>query len=136
MPWSDWIAGRWDRARAALKQAAVLCRRQGLHLQLCYVPLKFRVYRSFVRFPPDSPCRDWTLWPLPRMVADYCRSENLPFLDLTVPFQEAVRGGGMPYARVDSHWKSEGHALVADLLAAEFSRRGWLPGRNPVRKTK
>ena len=129
VPWSDWIAGRWDRARAALTRATAFCRRQGLHLLICYVPVKFRVYRSFVRFPPDSPCRDWTLWPLPGRVADFCRSENLPFLDLTEPLQDAVRGGGMPYSPVDSHWGPEGHALVADLLAAEFIRRSWLEAR-------
>jgi len=126
VPWSDWIAGRWDRARAALARAAAFCRRQGIHLLLCYVPIKFRVYRPFVRFALDSPCRDWEVWPLPRMVDAFCRSEKLPFLDLTAPFQEAIRAGGMPYASVDSHWSAEGHALVADLLSAELRKRGWI----------
>jgi len=136
VPWSDWIAGRWDRARAALAQAAALCRRQGVHLLLCYVPIKFRVYRPFVRFALASPCREWDVWPLPGMVEAFCRSENLPFLDLTTPLQEAIRAGGMPYASVDSHWSPEGHALVADLLAAELRRRGWLAGRGRATGTK
>ncbi len=127
--WSEWTASRWDRARAALIRGAAFCRKHGIHHLLCYIPVKFRVYRSFVRFPPDSPCCDWALWPLPGKVKEFCRSEKLPFLDLTGPFREAVRGSGMPYAPVDSHWGPEGHALAADLLMDEFIRLGWITDR-------
>jgi hypothetical protein len=56
VPWSDWIADRWSRAQASLRQGASFCRQSGSHLLVCYLPIKFRVYHRFVEFPPDSPC--------------------------------------------------------------------------------
>jgi hypothetical protein len=80
------------------------------------VPDKFRVYRPFVEFPPDSPCRQWATWPLPADCAEFCRTAQISFLDLTGPLQESLRQGDMPYAPADSHWGPEGHKLVAGLL--------------------
>jgi hypothetical protein len=37
-----------------------------------------------------------------------------------------MRQGVRPYADVNSHWSPEGPKLVADHLAVEFLRRGWL----------
>jgi hypothetical protein len=93
------------------------------------VPIKFRVYRPFVEFSPDSPCRNWDVWPLPKDFADFCRAAEIPYLDFTEPFQAAVKAGGMPYAPTDSHWGPEGHKLAADLVRDEIRRRGWLPAR-------
>ena len=48
-------------------------------------------------------------------------AERAPCLDLTQPFQRAARAGTEVYARTDTHWSPEGHALaaaeVAELLA-------------------
>jgi hypothetical protein len=92
------------------------------------VPIKFRVYQPFVTFPPESPRRTWKVWPIDELFLKFCQSHNVPCLDLTGLFQEAVRNGHMPYSAVDSHWSSEGHLLVADLHASELDKRGWLSG--------
>jgi hypothetical protein len=127
VPWTAYEEECWARSRAALKQGVDFCRQKGIHLLLCYIPLKFRVYRPFVTFPPGDPCLKWEIWSrLPRYFADFCRSADVPCLDLTGPLQDAVRQGRMPYARMDTHWSPDGHTLVAERLADEFRRRGWL----------
>jgi hypothetical protein len=129
VPWSEWLADRWGQTRTRLEEGNRFCRERGIHLLLCYVPIKFRVYRQFVEFPSDSPCRNWEVWPLPKDFADFCRSAEIPFLDVTEPLQAAVKAGGMPYPRADSHWGPEGHRLVANILRDEIRRRGWFPAK-------
>jgi hypothetical protein len=126
VPWSDQIAARWGKTKPRLEEASRFCREHGIHLLLCYVPIKFRVYQPCVEFPADSPCRHWTVWPLPKEFAEFCRTSAIPSLDFTQPLQAAVKAGGMPYARTDSHWGPEGHRLVAGMLRDELRRRGWL----------
>jgi hypothetical protein len=116
VPWSPWLAERWSLSKATFEEGARFCRLQGIRLILCYVPDKFRVYRPFIEFPPDSPCRQWATWPLPADCAEFCRTAQISFLDLTGPLQESLRQGDMPYAPADSHWGPEGHKLVARLL--------------------
>jgi hypothetical protein len=116
IPWSPWLAERWEKTKAAFEDGSRFCRQHGIQLMLCYVPEKYRVYQPFVKFPSDSPCRHWTPWALPADFAAFCRTSQIPWLDLTGPLQESVRQGGMPYAPADSHWGPEGHKLVARIL--------------------
>lgn len=127
VPWDDWIATRWEKARATLTKGLEFTREQNVHMLLVFVPIKFRVYHPFVNFSQDSPSRTWEVWPMAERFAVFCEMQHVPCIDLTPIFQDAVRNGGMPYSPVDSHWSPEGHALVADLLASEFTTRGWLP---------
>jgi hypothetical protein len=122
VPWSPWLADRWRQTKATFEEGARFCRQQGIHLLLCYVPDKFRVYQPFVEFPPGSPCRQWATWPLPSDLAEFCRAARISFIDLTGPLQQSVRQGGMPYPPTDSHWSPEGHKLVARVLRDELNR--------------
>jgi SGNH hydrolase-like domain, acetyltransferase AlgX len=56
----------------------------------------------------------------------FCQSAGVPCLDLTSLFQSAMRHGILPYADVDSHWSPDGHQLVAEHLADDLRKRGWL----------
>ncbi len=125
-PWSDFEAGRWKKTRDTLAQVSEFSKAQGIPVLFTFVPIKFRVYQPFVTFPPDSPCVTWSVWPTTELFLEFCQSTGVPCLDLTKPFQAHVRGGAMPYSPVDTHWSPQGHALVADRLASELSRRGWL----------
>jgi hypothetical protein len=44
-----------------------------------------------------------------------------------------MRDDMLPYADVDSHWSPEGHKLVAEQLAVELRRRGWLTATSQSR---
>jgi hypothetical protein len=129
VPWTAFEQAQWEKTRRTLRTAAAETRAHGARLLLVYVPIKFRVYRDFIDVPPGSEVRDWTLWPLPELFARFCRDEGLACLDLTGPFRDAVRAGGMPHASTDSHWSAEGHRLVADRLTETLA---WL-GRGAPR---
>jgi hypothetical protein len=90
--------------------------------------MKFRVYRDFVEPPPGGELRDWALWPLPDLFAQFCRTEGLACLDLTGLLRDSVRTGGMPHAPTDSHWSPEGHRLIARALEEMLASLGWLRG--------
>lgn len=126
VPWTEFERNRWDRAQQTLREAARATRERGVSLLLVYVPIKFRVYRDFIELPPGSELRDWTLWSLPDLFAQFCRTEGLACLDLTDLLRDAVRTGGMPYAPTDSHWSPEGHRLIARALEELLMSLGWL----------
>lgn len=125
VPWSDWINGRWQRARAVLEEAAAYAGDQDIKLIFMYVPVKYRVYRPYIEVDPDSPVNDWELWQLPRLFSKFCSTADVACIDLTEMFQAAVREGGMPYAPTDTHWSAAGHRLVAERLESELRQRGW-----------
>jgi hypothetical protein len=131
-PWGTWEAGRWEKARETLRQAIEFSHAQGIHILFVFVPMKFRVYRPFVTFAADSPCRTWSIWPLSSLFTTFCQATGVPCLDVTELFQDAIRAGSMPYAAVDTHWGPAGHALIANRLALEFHHRGWLTTTSPV----
>jgi SGNH hydrolase-like domain, acetyltransferase AlgX len=103
-------------------------RERDVRLLLVYVPIKYRVYRDFVELPPTQELRDWTLWPLPDLFAQFCRAEGLARADLTEPLRDSLRTGGMPHAPTDSHWNAAGHRLVARVLEERLRSLGWLRG--------
>jgi GDSL-like Lipase/Acylhydrolase family len=125
VPWDDWIESRWITARGSLQQAVEVTRARNIKLIICFVPIKFRVYRPFIELPAASPAQSWGVWPIRKRFAEFCHSERVSCLDLTPLFQKAVRRGGMPYAPVDTHWSVEGHDLVAERLADEIRKHHW-----------
>ena len=125
IPWNDFEVERWKKTRDTLTQVAEYSREQGIQTLFAFVPIKFRVYEPYVKFPPDSPCHAWKVWPTAEKFSEFCQSAGVPCLDLTEFFQENIREGGMPYSPVDSHWSPQGHALVAHLLASQLAERGW-----------
>lgn len=126
VPWTEFERDRWDRAQHTLREAAGATRERDVHLLLIYVPIKFRVYRDFIELPPGSELRDWVLWSLPDLFAQFCRIEGLACLDLTGLLRQSVRAGGMPHAPTDSHWSPEGHRLIARALEELLTSLGWL----------
>jgi hypothetical protein len=85
-----------------------------------------------VNFASDSPCRNWGVWPIATLFAEFCHTAGAACVDLTAPLQEAVRAGGMPYPPVDTHWSPAGHVLVAERLALELQQRAWLTTAQPA----
>jgi hypothetical protein len=128
-PWTDFERSRWETARKTLSEAVRSTREHNINLLLVYVPIKFRVYRDFIELPTESEVREWTLWPLPDLFAQFCHAEGLTCLDLTELFRSSVRDGNMPYAPADSHWNPEGHKLIAQRLQEMFESVGWISAR-------
>lgn len=129
-PWKDFERSRWEKAQETFREGARVTQKRNIHLLLVYIPIKFRVYRDFVELPTDSEARDWTLWPLPDLFLQFCRTERLACVDLTGLLRGSVGDGGMPYAPADSHWSPAGHRLTALWLAKTIESLGWISARS------
>jgi len=115
----------FERARLqvtadTLRRAAEDCRRRGITFVVYYVPIKFRVYRDSVTFPPRSPCEKWTPWELEREVQAVCERAGIRLVSLTGPMREAAHRGALLYEPADSHWNAAGAAFAADRVAALY----------------
>jgi hypothetical protein len=127
-PWTEFERARWDRAQQTFREAVKFTREHNVNLLLVYVPTKFRVYRDFIEPSPRGELRDWTLWPLPELFAQFCRADGFACLDLTGLLRDSIRAGSMPHAFADSHWSPEGHQLIAARLEEILTSVGWLRG--------
>jgi hypothetical protein len=125
-PWTDFESDRWNKAVDTLRAGIALSRERGFALLLAFVPIKFRVYRPFVALPVGSPVQAWDVWPIREYFMEFCRAEGAACIDLTAPFQRALAGGRLPYARTDTHWSAEGHDVAAHEIEAEIRARDWL----------
>ena len=125
-PWTDWEANGWEKVKGTLAKVAELSNARDVRILFVFVPIKFRVYKPFVTLDRNSPCQAWEVWPIDKLFAEFCRSADVPCLDLTPVFQQSIQEGDMPYAATDSHWNAEGHNLVAKKLAEELPMRGWI----------
>jgi len=85
VPWTSFEADRWAKTKQTFNETAAFVRDQRMSLLIVYVPIKFRVYRGFVRFEPVSKAESWRLWPLPDLFSDFCQAEGLSCIDLTEP---------------------------------------------------
>ena len=118
--WSDWIAGRWQKTTDTLRQA--------IHLMFGFIPIKYRVYQSFITLPEQNNMNGWSIWAINDLFLEFCKKENVPCLDLTELFQDSLEQGVQPYAAVDTHWNPKGHDLVAERLAVKLCNRGGISG--------
>lgn len=119
VPWTAYEEGRWETTRAAFERGLALAESHGIDLVFVYVPIKYRVYRDVIEVPADSPLRTWRVWTeLPARFRAFCASASATCLDLTGPLESAARRETMVYARTDTHWSAEGHALAAAELEA------------------
>lgn len=112
--WRKFEAERWRAARGAFEEGLGFAETHGFGLVFVYIPIKYRIYRHAIEVPADSPMRTWNPWTeLPELFHAFCTSARATCLDLTAPFERAVRRGTMVYARTDTHWSAQGHVLVA-----------------------
>lgn len=127
VPWTAYEEQRWAKTRATFEAGIKFTHEREIKLLLVYVPIKYRVFREFIKLPQGSPMATWGVWPLPQRFRDFCATVSIPCLDLTNRLQQAVREGGMPYPPMDTHWSPEGHTLVAAELEHAFQSLGWVP---------
>ena len=120
-----------DDTAGTLANAYRLSAAQGARLVFVFVPSKFRVFRPFCSFPPESECGNWA----PNNMSEHLEnaatsiSPDIGYLDLTPRLVDAVRKGILPYYPDDEHWSPEGHRIAADAIneyLAEMTQRSTL----------
>ena len=91
---------------------------------------------ALVVVPDSSLVEPGTVYGIPPHVneveerlAAFARREGVRTIDLHAPLQERRARDGRPlYFPADRHWNAEGHAHVAEILADELARLGWVRG--------
>jgi hypothetical protein len=105
-------------AQSCFLQAQQLCANAGAKLAFVYVPTKYRVYRDFCEFPDDGYGKSWVINDLPSMLESWCKTEALPYLDLTPSLKESASRGELVYFSDDGHWNGRGHEVVTQAIAS------------------
>jgi hypothetical protein len=114
VPWTEFEESRWEKTKQTFRDGIQVARANGASIVLIYVPIKFRVYRDFIKVPRGSPLIHWGVWKsLPQNFMEFCITASVPCEDLTGRLQQAVRDGVDVYSLNDTHWSSEGTAVVA-----------------------
>jgi hypothetical protein len=117
VPWSPWVADRWETALGAMKKAAEIEHARGVKIVFVLLSIKERAYWPHVDLAPGAGMEQWSFWPIRDAFAMFCRDTGDGCLDLTEPFEKDVAAGNMPFLPTDSHWSARGHDLAAQLLA-------------------
>ena len=127
---------RWEKTKQTFRDGIQVAQANGASILLIYVPIKFRVYRDFIKIPHGSPLGHWSAWKsLPQNFMEFCRTASVSCLDLTDRLQQAVREGVDVYAPNDTHWSSEGNAVVAAELEHLLHTRPLDPSLSLVSRT-
>ena len=114
-----------ERFRYVLSQAHELCARSGIDLVVAFLPAKFRVYRPYCQFAPDSPCPNWPVNDLAGAIKKIVHEvgPEIAFLNLDPGFQAAAADGELLYLPDDTHWSAEGHRLAAHCITGFLKQR-------------
>jgi hypothetical protein len=57
-----------------------------------------------------------------KMVTDFANQQNIPLIDPTESFQEAILHGEDPFMVYDSHWNLTGHQIAAQIASKKLSK--------------
>lgn len=104
-------------AQGCLLHAQQLCASERAKLVILYVPTKYRVYRDFCEFPDDGYGRSWLINDLPSRLESWCKTQAIPYLDLTPSLKDSAGKGDLVYFPDDGHWNSLGHEVVTKAIA-------------------
>jgi PAS domain S-box-containing protein len=109
----------------AIEEAYRLVRDDGGHLLVVFAPTAFRVYHDIADFKEageDIP--QWDLNDLPdrlrRMTSEI--SPDISYLDLTPALKSAAKHNTLVFLSDDTHWSSEGHQVISEVLAKALMR--------------
>lgn len=108
-----------------LKEAYQLVQQDGARFMIVFVPHAYRVYRDIFTFQGvRGDVNRWDLNDLPdrlrSLVGDL--SPEIDYVDLTPAFRSAARRNVQVYLPDDTHWTSQGHQVVAEVLANALTR--------------
>jgi PAS domain S-box-containing protein len=105
---------------AQIEEAYRLIQSEGARFIVVFAPTAFRVYHGIADFEMvDGGMTRWVLDDLPdslrKMISEI--TPDIEYLDLTPGLRSAAKQNGLVFLSDDTHWTSEGHQVVAEVLA-------------------
>lgn len=135
--WSQAARDAFDRTLAEIAEVKRICDRRGIRLLVVAVPDRAEVddtlwdrYVTVAGGLLDETGRHRAR----RLLMAFLAQHGIAAIDLAPTVRTALARGDV-YARYDPHFNERGYALVADAVARELRRRGWLgtPGGATIR---
>ena len=120
---------KWTNMTQVLSEMVDLARKRGIETAVVFIPAPV-LYDARTHEPSDPWVRTGTVvqrrWldedtRIQQKLRSWCAAAEVPFLDLTPVFREAIRGNGRLNYPLDGHWTSEGHAVAAGAIAEWLS---------------
>ncbi len=121
---SQWTPHQWAITSATLLEARELSTRAGADFLVVFIPRKQRVYQGYSRAAAQSFANTWKPNHLPEVLAEFCATNEITFLDSTVPLRQAVAAGESVHLPDDVHWSPAGHRVVGAAVAARIREMG------------
>lgn len=117
--WGDFRASAirrgWELTQGALARGRRLAEAADAHLVVVLVPSKEEVYWPMLA-PRLAHAASLPIRQPDVLLAQFCRQQNIPCLDLYQRFASAAQQGAVLYFSRDAHWNAAGHALAAETL--------------------
>lgn len=119
---------------AAIEEAYRLIRDDGGRVLVVFAPTAFRVYHDIADFTEaGEEIPQWDLNDLPdrlrRMISEI--SPEIDYLDLTPALKTAAKHNTLVFFPDDTHWTSEGHQVVSEVIANALKRRPVIYAEHP-----
>lgn len=124
-------------ARDSIADMAKTMKARGGELILMYIPQKAELYWRYLSkesrqtiISEESKDQRWqglelidvNLLAQRHLMAETATELEIPFLDLTVAFDDAIRQGLQPYFFADTHWNQTGHNIARNALLDFLNR--------------
>ena len=68
--------------------------------------------------------KDFDLEKPQKKLIDFCKGNNISYIDLLPKFKEKAMNGTRLYYKSDVHWNEKGHELAADIIAECLLKSG------------
>jgi lysophospholipase L1-like esterase len=115
---------KWTNMTQVLSDMVDLARKRGIEIAIVFIPAPV-LYDPRTHEPSDPWVRTGTVvkkrWldeetRIQKKLGSWCTAAQVPFLDLTPVFREAVRTNDHLNYKLDGHWTNAGHAVAADAI--------------------
>jgi lysophospholipase L1-like esterase len=124
-----WSARQWQLVTDVLVKARDATGRANAEFLLVYIPRKLRVYQGFLQSEPGAFAREWQPNDLPDVLGEWCRAQDIPYLNSTVALRGAVASGESVYLPDDVHWNPAGHRVVATAVVERLRQLPSVTGK-------
>lgn len=121
----------WRVTKGYLKGIDDIVKKRNGKVLLVYIPERQQVYSDQwgkMKRQFDVSDKKIDILRPNEILKKFCQTEGIPFLDLTVGLQQAVKGGHNAYFTIDPHLSREGHNIAAEIIYRAITEKRLIPG--------
>lgn len=120
----------WSVTKGYLKGINDIVKKRNGKVLLVYIPERQQVYSDQwdkMKRQFDVSDKEIDILRPNEILKKFCQIEGIPFLDLTVGLQQAVKSGHNAYFTMDPHLSREGHNIAAEIIYRAITEKRLIP---------